>query len=84
MNSRYKLISYFLPKKDKIPNPSRSNIIVYEFTCPGCNSSYVGKTERNLATRLSEHSDPQKSSISKHLLECEHANYITSLTTLIT
>ena len=42
-------------------------------------SSYVGKTERNLATRLSEHSDPQKSSISKHLLECEHANYILNL-----
>ena len=73
-----KKISYFLPKKDKIPNPSRSNI-VYEFTCPGCNSSYVGKTERNLATRLSEHSDPQKSSISKHLSECEHANYILNL-----
>ena len=73
-----KKISYFLPKKDKIPNPSRTNI-VYEFTCPGCNSSYVGKTERNLATRLSEHSDPQKSSISKHLSEYEHANYILNL-----
>ena len=70
-----KKISYFLPKKDKIPNPLHSNI-VYEFTCPGCNSSYVGKTERNLATRLSEHSDPQKSSISKHLSKCEHAIYI--------
>ena len=44
-----KKISYFLPKKDKIPNPSCSSI-VYKFTCPGCNSSYVGKTERNLAT----------------------------------
>ena len=42
-------VSYFLPKQDKIPYPSRSNI-VYEFTCPGCNSSYIGKTERNLAT----------------------------------
>ena len=73
-----KKISYFLPKKDKILNPLRSNI-VYEFTCPGCNSSYVGKTERNLATRLSKHSDPQKSSISKHLSECEHANYILNL-----
>ena len=58
-----KKISYFLPKKmTKFPNSLRSNI-VYEFTCPGCNSSYIGKTERNLATRLSEHSDPQKSSI---------------------
>ena len=63
-----KKVSYF----------SRSNI-VYEFTCPGCNSSYVGKTERNLATRLSEHSDPLKSSISKHLPECEHANFILHL-----
>ena len=30
--------------------------------------------------KLSEHSDPQKSSISKHLSECEHANYILNLT----
>ena len=73
-----KKMSYFLSKKDKIPNTSRSNL-VYEFTCPGCNSSYIGKTERNLATRLSEHSDPQKSSIAKHLWECEHTNYILSL-----
>ena len=67
-----------MPKKDKIPSTSRSNL-VYEFTCPGCNSSYIGKTERNLATRLSKHSDPQKSSIAKHLWECEHANYILNL-----
>ena len=73
-----KKMSYFLPKKDKIPNTSRSNL-VYKFTCPGCNSSYIGKTERNLATRLSEHSHPQKSSIAKHLSECEHANYILNL-----
>ena len=40
-----KKISYFLPKKDKIPNSSCSNI-VYEFICPGCNSSYIGKTKK--------------------------------------
>ena len=71
-----KKVSYFLPKKDKIPNSLRSNIAVYEFTCPGCNNSYIGETERNLSTRLSEHSDPPKSSIYKHLSECEHANFI--------
>ena len=60
------------------PHTSRSNL-VYEFPCPGCNSSYIGKTERNLATRLSERSDPQKSSIAKHLSECEHANYVLNL-----
>ena len=72
-------VSYFLPKKDKIPNSSRSNI-VHEFISPGCNSSYVlGKTERSLATRLWEHLDPLKTSIPKHLSECEHANFILNL-----
>ena len=70
-----KKISYSLPK---IPNSSCSNV-VYEFTCPSGNSSYIGKTERNLATRSSELSDRQKNSISKHLSECEHANYILNL-----
>ena len=71
-------LNYCLPKKDKISNSSRSNI-VYEFNCPCCNSSYTGKTERNLANRLSKHSDPLKSSISKHLSECEYANFLLDL-----
>ena len=37
-----KKISYFLPKKDKIPNTSGSNL-VYEFTCPGCRYSCIYK-----------------------------------------
>ena len=73
-----KKISYLLPKKDKIPFSSCSNI-AYEFACPGCKSSYIGKTESNLATRFSKHSDQHKSSISRHLSECEHANYILNL-----
>ena len=70
-----KKISYFLPKIEKIPNSSCSNI-VYEFTCLGCNSSFISKTERNLAIHTQIHKD---SSISKHLSECEHANYILNL-----
>ena len=42
----------------------------------------MGKTERNLATRFSEHSDPLKSAISKHLTDCEHANFILDLNNL--
>ena len=76
-----KKVSYFLSKKDKIPDLSRSNL-VYQFTCPGCSKAYIGKTERNLATRLSEHSDPLKSAISKHLTDCEHANFILDLNNL--
>ena len=72
-------VFYLLPKKDKIPNSSPSNI-VHEFTSPGCNSSYIlGKTEGNLATRLWEHLDPLKTSIPKHLSECEHDNFILNL-----
>ena len=72
--SNKKGVIYFLSKKDKIPDLSRSNL-VYQFTCPGCSKAYIGKTERNLATQLSEYSDPLKSAISKHLTDCEHNLY---------
>ena len=35
-----KKISYFVSNKDSVPNLSRSNL-VYQFTCPGCNSKYT-------------------------------------------
>ena len=31
------------------------NLVVYKFTCPGCGSNYVGKTERTLYERCVEH-----------------------------
>ena len=48
----------------------------------GRNSSYIGKTERTLSSRLSEHSGPFKSSISKHVSECENANFVLQLNRL--
>ena len=36
--------------KDTTPKSCRSNV-VYQFKCPGCNSSYVGKTERTMNQR---------------------------------
>ena len=39
----------------------------------------MSKTIRTLATRLSEHSDSLKSSISKHLSVYEQANFILNL-----
>ena len=71
----------FFPKKDKVPDLQRSNLI-YEFTCPGCNESYIGKTERNLHTRLKEHLDPAKSAISKHLTNCDNADYLININNL--
>ena len=34
---------YFTNTKDKISLLSESSV-VYKFVCPGCNSSYIGKT----------------------------------------
>ena len=56
--------------------------MIYEFTCPGCNESYIGKTERNLHTRLKEHLDPAKSAISKHLTDCDNADYLINFNNL--
>ncbi len=33
----------FLSRKDKTPTKYQSSV-VYEFTCPGCKSKYIGKT----------------------------------------
>ena len=45
-----KKVSYFLSKKDKIPDLERNDLL-YEFSCPGCSATYIGKTVRNLRTR---------------------------------
>ena len=47
-------LSQLFPVKDSIPSALRSNV-VYEFRCSGCSARYVGKTTRNLSTRISEH-----------------------------
>ena len=48
-------LSMFCSMKDKVPDSMKSNVI-YKFTCPHCNGQYVGKAERNLCTRIKEHS----------------------------
>ena len=40
-------LNLFTNTKDKVPKQNKSNV-VYEFTCPKCNSSYIGKTDRTL------------------------------------
>ena len=58
-------------KHDKIdPIPlSLKSLVVYEFTCAGCNSRYIGETSRHLSTRIKEHTTTDKNShIFKHLL----------------
>ena len=73
-----KKCSYFLSNKDKIPNLSKSNV-VYEVKCPRCSATYIGKTERCLQSRLSEHINPTKSAIGQHFHNCQHVQYIVNL-----
>ena len=72
---------FFLPNKDKIPDFCKANV-VYEFSCPRCGHSYIGKTERSLEIRLSEHANINSyktSAITQHLLNCPDALYLANL-----
>ena len=74
---------FFLPNKDKIPDSNKANV-VYEFSCPGCGHSYIGKTEHSFETRLSEHANINSyktSAITQHLLNCPDALYLANLNT---
>ena len=72
-------LCFFTSNKDKTPPLSRSNV-VYEFTCPGCNSSYIGKTNRTLLVRTQEHALTDKeSAIYKHLHYCDQIKHIQGL-----
>ena len=69
-------MSFYTNTKDKTPLLSQSSL-VYKFTCPGCSSSYVGKTQRTLFERIEEHAYPSKkkndpSAIFEHLSTCTH------------
>ena len=73
---------FLTSNKDKTPPLSRSNV-VYEFTCPGCNSSYIGKTNRTLLVRTQEHALTDKeSAIYKHLHYCDQIKHIQGLYSL--
>ena len=72
-------LCFFTSTKDKTPQLSQSNV-VYEFICPGCNSSYIGKTNRILLVRIQEHALTDKeSAIYKHLHDCDNIKHIQDL-----
>ena len=61
--------------KDWIPDYLKSHVI-YEFSCPACNAGYIGKTDRNLGTRIKEHCGLDKNSpVFNHLAECNFNQY---------
>ena len=72
-------LSFFSSNKDKTPLLSDSNVI-YQFSCPACCSSYIGKTESTLFNRTREHAwTDQKSAINKHFNTCLAWKHIAGL-----
>ncbi len=68
----------FVSCKNKTPTPYQSSA-VYEFICPGCNSRYIGKTDRCLYTRTKEHSHQKTSEIHQHFSSCEQFQHIKAI-----
>ena len=63
-------LSFFTSNKDKTPLLS-SSCLVYQYSCPGCCKSYIGKTESTLSNRTMEHAwKDQKSAVNKHFKSC--------------
>ena len=74
-------MAIFCSNKDKLPLSLKANCI-YEFTCPCCSASYIGKTDRNFDTRVNEHgthSKGQDTVVYQHLQECTEFRYYVTL-----
>ncbi len=72
-------VSFYTSNKDRIPFLSNSGVI-YKYTCPGCNSAYIGKTENTLFNRTKQHGWCQSdSAICKHFKDCEAWNHLVGI-----
>ena len=63
----------FCNPKDSISEEQKSNVI-YRITSPGCFQKYVGKTDRNLITRLDKHGTKVDQPIYQLLSNCNAFN----------
>ena len=60
--------------KPAIDHCVRSHL-VYQITCPRCNSRYIGKTDQYLKVRLQKHKCPSQP-VGKHLRNCDALNEV--------
>ena len=62
-------------------NPALQQLFfIYEYSCPGCNEKYIGKTEFTLHNRTREHAWNQKdSAIFQHFQRCDRWHHIKGL-----
>lgn len=65
-------VAFYTSNKDQTPFLS-SSYVIYEYSCPGCDHTYVGKTKNTLFNRTHQHGWSQKdSSVKKHFDKCIH------------
>ena len=68
--------------KHKLNKLGKSNV-AYQFSCPGRESSYIGKTERTLFERTKEHVTRADLVIKGHLDNCLNVENLFSINNLI-
>ena len=74
------LDSIILPRLKAKRDNFKTNNCVYEFTCPACKNNYIGRTCRNLDTRISEHRQPSRcTNIYQHISECSEYKIMLNL-----
>ena len=65
-------MAFYTSNKDRTSLLS-SSCVIYEYSCPGCAHTYVGKTTNTLFNRTQQHGWSQKdSSVKKHFDNCVH------------
>ena len=66
----------FCSNKDHIQFQQKANV-VYRIACPGCYNKYIGKTGRNIITRMDEHGTKPDHPMYQHLTNwAEFAEYL--------
>ena len=68
---RNKILGIYCSTKDKIPSDQRSNVIYEINQSPGFGCTYIGKTDRCLSIRLSEHGTRDDQPMFRHLSSCD-------------
>ena len=68
--------------KDKLNKLSKSNV-AYQFSCPGCEFSCVGKSEHTICERGKQNVTPVDSAIREHLDDYWNVEHLFSINNLI-
>ena len=77
-----KTIGSYFPFKDKIKRDMDKSMVIYNIKCTQCNAEYIGKTDRILSIRISEHKKDENSAClhhsqpTGHVMDYENVQFI--------